>query len=84
MYTHTIIRCQTDPTDVFIHAINDIEKIPRSYRHHMVRPVGTIDHPVRKNGETLCLAAYVKINGTEAYSLFNSGSTMDAVTPDFT
>jgi len=29
-------------------------------------------------------AAYVKINRTEAYSLFDSGSTTDAVTPDFT
>jgi Retroviral aspartyl protease len=70
--------------DVFIHAMNGVEEIPRAYRHHMVRPVGMIDRPIRKNGETLCLAAYVKINGTEAYSLFNSGSTTDAVTPNFT
>jgi hypothetical protein len=83
-YTRTIIRCQTDPTDVFIHAMNDIEDIPRAYRHRMVRPVGMIDCPIRKNGEILCLAAYMKINGTEAYSLFDSGSTTDAVMPDFT
>jgi hypothetical protein len=83
-YTRTIIRCQTDPTDVFIHAMNDIEDIPRAYHHHMVRPMGMIDHPIRKNGQTLCLAAYMKINGTEAYSLFDSGSITDAVTPDFT
>ena len=83
-YTCTMIRCQTDPMDVFIRAMNDIEEIPRAYRHCMVRPVGMIDRPIQKNGETLCLAAYVKINGTEAYSLFDSGSTTDAVTPDFT
>jgi Retroviral aspartyl protease len=83
-YTRIIIRCQTDPTDVFIRAMNDIKEIPQAYRHRMVRPVGMIDRPIRKNGETLCLAAYVKINGTEAYSLFDSGSTTDAVTPDFT
>jgi hypothetical protein len=73
-----------DPMDVFIHAMNDIEEIPRAYHHRMVRPVGMIDHPIQKNGKMLCLATYVKINGTEAYSLFDSRSTTNAVTPDFT
>jgi len=50
----------------------------------MVRPNGTMNRPLRDDGETLCLAAYVNINGTKAYTLFNSGSTTDAVTPDFT
>ena len=31
----------------------------------------------------MCLAAYVKINGVEAYTLFDSGSTTDSISPDF-
>jgi hypothetical protein len=42
-YTRTIIRCQMDPTDVFIRAMNDIKEIPRAYRHRMV---GMIDRPI--------------------------------------
>ncbi len=83
-YTRTIIRCRTDTTRVFIRAMNDIEETPRAYRYRMVRPVGTMDRPIRGIGETLCLTAYVTINGTKAYALFDSGSTTDAVTPDFT
>src|ERR1700720_4889160 len=48
----------------------------------MTRPVGTITHPQRINGEDICLAAYVSINGIRAYTLFDSGSTTDAVSPD--
>src|SRR6202041_3690292 len=48
----------------------------------MTRPVGTIMHPKRVNGEDICLAAYVSINRIRAYMLFDSGSTTDAVSPD--
>src|ERR1700723_178618 len=48
----------------------------------MTQPVGTITRPKHINGEDLCLAAYISINGIRAYTLFNSGSTMDAVSPD--
>jgi hypothetical protein len=50
----------------------------------MTRPLKLISRPVHVNGEGLCLAAYVTINGIQAYTLFDSGSTTDAVTPDFT
>jgi Retroviral aspartyl protease len=50
----------------------------------MVRPIGTMNHPLQDNGETLSLTAYVNINGTKAYTLFDSGSTTDVVTPNFT
>jgi hypothetical protein len=40
--------------------------------------------PIRVNDEDLCLAAYVTINGVKAYTLFDSGSMTDAVSPDFT
>jgi len=32
----------------------------------------------------MCLARYVTINGMRAFTLFDSGSTTDAVSPDFT
>jgi len=43
-----------------------------------------MDCPIWDEDETLCLATYMNINGTKAYTLFDSGSTTDAVTPDFT
>ena len=57
---------------------------PRVYRSSMRRPMGTIRRPQRVDGEQLCLAAYVKINGVKAYTLFDSGSTTDSISPDFT
>lgn len=69
----------------YIRAMTTVpQELPRVYRSSMTRPLGLISRPVRVNGEGLCLAAYVKINGIQAYTLFDSGSTTDAVTPDFT
>src|ERR1700720_1400000 len=48
----------------------------------MTRPVGTITRPKRINGEDICPGAYVSINRIRAYTLFDSGSTTDAVSPD--
>ena len=48
----------------------------------MTRPVGTIARPKHVNGEDQCLAAYITINEIRAYTLFDSGSTTDAVSPD--
>ena len=45
---------------------------------------GAIHRPKRVKNEQLCLAAYFKIKDVQAYVLFDSGSTTDAVTPDFT
>ena len=73
-----------DEDRVFIRAMNETEETPRAYRYRMVRPIGVIERPIRNYDETTCLAAYVHINGTKAYALFDSGSTTDAVTPDFT
>ena len=84
VYTRTVMRCRTDTSRVSIRAITDAEEPPRAYRYRMVRPVGLITRPIREDGEDLCLAAYVKINGVKAYTLFDSGSTTDAVSPDFT
>jgi len=33
--------------------------------------------------ERQCLAAYMKINGVDAYALFDTGSSADMMSPDF-
>ena len=75
---------QTNDDGIAICAINTKEEPTRVYQSRLVRPVGLITRPKRQPGEDLCLAAYVKINGVKAYTLFDSGSTKDAVSPDFT
>ena len=67
-----------------IRAMGTADDAPRVYRSSMRRPMGTIRRPQRVDGEQLCLAAYVKINGVKAYTLFDSGSTTDSISPDFT
>ena len=42
-----------------------------------------IDRPRRSKSYESCLATYVEINGMEAFTLFDSGSSADAISPDF-
>jgi hypothetical protein len=42
-----------------------------------------IDRPRRSKAYESCLAAFVDINGMEAFTLFDSGSSADAISPDF-
>ena len=42
-----------------------------------------IDRPRRSKAYESCLATYVEINGMEAFTLFDSGSSADAISPDF-
>jgi Retroviral aspartyl protease len=83
-FTRTIIRCNNDTDKVIIRAMSEAPEPTRAYRSSMRRPIGTMTRPIRVNDEDLCLAAYVTINGVKAYTLFDSGSTTDAVSPDFT
>ncbi|KAK0448991.1 uncharacterized protein EV420DRAFT_1647269 [Desarmillaria tabescens] len=39
--------------------------------------------PFCHSGENRCLSAWVEINGMKAFTLFDSGSTSDAISPDF-
>ena len=55
----------------------------RQYRYRFVKPTGTVARPEREDGEDLCLTGYVTINRVKAYTLFDSGSMTDAVSPDF-
>ena len=70
---------------VFIHAMHGTDDMPHAYRNRVNRTQGAIHRPKRVKNKQLCLAAYIKIKDVQAYDvLFNSGSTTDAVTPDFT
>ena len=42
-----------------------------------------IDRPRRSKAYESCLATYVEINGMEAFTLFDSGSSADVISPDF-
>jgi hypothetical protein len=55
----------------------DIVDAPQHYRYRLVKPTGTITCPEQDDGEDLCLAGYVTINGVKGYTLFNSGSMTD-------
>src|ERR1700720_4722403 len=65
-----------------IREIDEPKETTRVYHYRMTQPVGTITCPKRVNGEDICLVAYVSINGIRVYTLFNSGSTTDAMSPD--
>ncbi|KAF7369281.1 WD40 repeat-like protein [Mycena venus] len=39
--------------------------------------------PARSKAENFCLTSYVKVNGREAFALFDSGCTTEACSPDF-
>ncbi|KAF7329543.1 Retrovirus-related Pol polyprotein from transposon 412 [Mycena kentingensis (nom. inval.)] len=41
------------------------------------------DRPVKKAGANKCLTAFVRINGMDAFALFDTGCTTEAVSPDF-
>lgn len=42
-----------------------------------------INHPRCSRAHESCLAAFVLINGMEAFALFDSGSLVDTISPDF-
>jgi hypothetical protein len=39
--------------------------------------------PQRSKREEACMAGWITINGTDAFTLFDSGSTADSISPDF-
>ena len=81
-YMRTIYNCQ-NTWNISIRAIEDIEDTLQQYRYWLVKPTGTVTRPEREDGKDLCLAGYITINGVKAYTLFDSGSMTDAVSPDF-
>jgi hypothetical protein len=67
-----------------VRAMGTVNDTPRVYRSSIRCSMGSIWRPQRLDGEQLCLAAYIKLNGVKAYTLFDSGSTTDSISPDFT
>ncbi|KAK7462329.1 hypothetical protein VKT23_007930 [Stygiomarasmius scandens] len=47
------------------------------------KPPKTGTRPKRTNVENRCLAAFINFNNLQAFALFDSGSTADAISPDF-
>jgi hypothetical protein len=43
-----------------------------------------LDRPKRSKGEETCLAGWIRINGVDALTLFDSGSNTDRLSPSFT
>ncbi|KAJ3757378.1 hypothetical protein EV360DRAFT_46142 [Lentinula raphanica] len=43
----------------------------------------TGNRPLRRAEQNHCLCAFVEINGVQAFTLFDSGSTADAISPDY-
>jgi Retroviral aspartyl protease len=48
-----------------------------------VKLTSTIACPEQEDSKDLCLTGYITIKGVKAYTLFDSGSTTDTVSPDF-
>ena len=69
--------------NISICAMEDIEDTPRQYQYRLVKLIGTVACPEQEDGEDLCFAGCITINRVKAYTLFDSGSTTDAVSPDF-
>ena len=63
--------------------MEDIKDSPRQYRYWLVKLTGTVARPEWEDGKDLCLAGYITINRVKAYTLFDSGSMTDSISPDF-
>ena len=61
-----------------------IKDAPWQYRYQLVKLTGTVACSEQEDRKDLFLTGYVTINGVKAYALFDSGSTTDAISPDFT
>jgi hypothetical protein len=59
------------------------EMVSKPFRSNISRPDQTGSRPPKDDKIHRCLAAMVEINGIPAYALFDSGSSADAMSPDF-
>src|SRR6201999_2512454 len=51
-------------------------------QHSTSPSMKTMARPERSKAQRRCLTAYIDINGVKAFTLFDSGCTLDAVSPD--
>ena len=68
-----------------LHAMHEA-KAPeeREYRYTIRKPMATGQRPKRDARAQRCMAGYMTLNGFRAYTLFDSGSTTDSVSPQVT
>jgi hypothetical protein len=76
LFDHGVTICAMHPTSP--------ADPPRVYCNSIHRPEGTMKRPVQETAENMCLTTFIEINRVKAYTLFDSGSTTDSTSPDFT
>ena len=59
-----------------------VNALEHPYRAH-IKKTGVAERPVASEEAWQCLAVYIEVNGVKAYTLFDTGSTTDVVSPDF-
>ncbi|KAH7916849.1 hypothetical protein BV22DRAFT_1135978 [Leucogyrophana mollusca] len=64
--------------------MTDEQSPSREFKYALRKPEVVGVRPPRDKASQQCLAASVKINGFRAYTLFDSGSTTDSVSPQTT
>ena len=72
-----------DDDRVYVRAVR--EKVVAMQRENPSRAAmhPKIERPRRGKAHESCLAVFVEINGMEAFTLFDSGSSADTISPDF-
>jgi hypothetical protein len=68
-----------------ITAAHDDTNIPQEHKFQVAQCQSymTGEHPLKSKCNRCCMAALIKVNGLEAYTLMDSGSTTISVTHDF-
>jgi hypothetical protein len=88
-YQDDNIEADDDPDgEVHMHALRFSAISPQfEVGEKELRPFRTAvkvgSRPVTDPEDVTCLAAYIDINGVPAYTLFDSGSSADSISPDF-
>ncbi|KAJ7575824.1 hypothetical protein C8J56DRAFT_1063063 [Mycena floridula] len=65
-------------------AINDASTSKKFVKTHILKSSKPMGRPTRTSRDNRCLSAMINIAGRDAYTLFDSGSTSDALSPAFT
>jgi hypothetical protein len=64
-----------------VQAMNDHTEPTRAFRYALRKPDQTGDRPARDPKSVQCMAIYVNLNGFPAWTLLDTGSTTDSVSP---
>ncbi|KAJ6561590.1 hypothetical protein B0H19DRAFT_1068348, partial [Mycena capillaripes] len=89
MASHIIWQGDTDEVEEFLFTTGERSSLspkeaPLRKRNIYLRKSHTPQaRPARTKAENFCLTGYVKVNGQQAFTLFDSGCTTDTCSPDF-